>query len=374
MTPLKVGFVLASSPQRPLPSTRIAVTNMWPLMPGRGVESLLLYAPDQPSETPELPHNLLDTARQHGLDLVMFQKTRGPHVVQLIMGLRASGIRSGFMVCDIIDDDMVAATDGTITVTEQLRSLHAAHLHNRIHVVHDGIERPDEVALPSDRSDRVRAVLVTSAQLHALPIIRVPPPWLHVTVVGSYAPTRIGRMHQFRWAMSEMEPSLRGDAWRFMVSHRTRCVPWSEAVSYATLRHADIAIIPVDGPIWSPADPGLPPSWLRKSENRLTLKMAMGLPVVATPIPSYEAAVEDGTNAFFARNRAEWLMQLSRLRDPELRRRAGAAARASVIDRFSMTKQADLLASAMRHIANNPKVQQPSGAHRADVLGSPYQA
>jgi Glycosyl transferases group 1 len=351
MTPLKVGFVLASSPQRPIPSTRIAVTNMWPLMPGRGVESLLLYAPDRPSETPELPQNLLDAARQHRLDLVMFQKTRGPHAMRLITGLRASGIRSGFMVCDIIDDEMVAATDGTITVTEQLRSLHAAHLHNRIHVVHDGIERPDEVARPSGRSDRVRAVLVTSAQLHALPIIRVPPPWLHVTVVGSYAPTRIGRMRQFRWALSEMEPWQRGDAWRFMMSPRTRCVPWSEAAAYEALRQADIAIIPVDGPAWAPTDPGLPPSWLRKSENRLTLKMSLGLPVVTTPIPSYEAVIDDGVNAFFARSRADWLHQLGRLRDPKLRRQVGASARASVANRFSMERQADLLAAAIRHIA-----------------------
>lgn len=75
--------------------------------------------------------------------------------------------------------------------------------------------------------------------------------------------------------------------------------------------------------------------WMRKSENRLTMKMALGLPVVASPVPAYLDIVEQGVNGFIATTPADWHRCLAELRDPALRRSMGMRARQSVLERFS---------------------------------------
>jgi glycosyltransferase involved in cell wall biosynthesis len=88
--------------------------------------------------------------------------------------------------------------------------------------------------------------------------------------------------------------------------------------------------------------------WKVKSENRLTLKMAMGLPVVATPIPAYEPVVEQGVNGFLARSMDEWMQHLGALRDPALRMSMGQQARQTALTRYSMDRQAEKLIAVLQ--------------------------
>lgn len=125
------------------------------------------------------------------------------------------------------------------------------------------------------------------------------------------------------------------------------------------MAQADIAVIPIDTRE-APTASNLPPAWKVKSENRLTLKMALGLPVVATPIPSYESIVEHGVNAFFVRTPADWRTCLDALRDPARRREMGSAARASVSRRYSMDAQARRLTAVLDSLAPTAALQ-----HRA---------
>lgn len=350
---MKLAFVLLSSLARPIPSTRVAVANMLPLLQAAGHDCHVVHAPDQASETPDLPADLLERLLALGPDLVVFQKVRGPSVLALLARLRAVGVPTCFMVCDLIDNQMVAAADGTVVVTEFLRSLHTPALQSRIQVVHDGIERPQvQAAADSANRRRLHAVLVTSAYLVHLPVIGLPPPWLQVTIVGPYRAKLRHRLQDFRWTLKRgLSPQQRMQAYGFLLHPGIRCVPWHADGVYDELRRADVGIIPIEGPAWDRTHPGLPPDWLRKSENRLTLKMAVGLPVVATPIPSYAGVIEQGENGFFAHTRREWLTHLDRLRDGVVRKRMGAAGRDSVLARFSMASQAHLLVSAFERIS-----------------------
>ena len=68
-------------------------------------------------------------------------------------------------------------SSATIVVTEALRALYPAVLHPKIHVVHDGIERPavrrNAVSQRSGtRFEPIRAVLVTSQELLVLPVLK----------------------------------------------------------------------------------------------------------------------------------------------------------------------------------------------------------
>lgn len=337
---MKVGFILLSSPAAPIPSTRIAALNMWPLLAQRGICCELIYAPDQGVEQPDLPLDANDIADQ-GFDVVCFQKVHGPSAEALATALRLRGVGTVFIVCDVVDEGMCDATDATAVVTDYLRSLYPQRLQAKIHVVHDGIEQP-ECHKPSPGGEHVHtvltAVLVTSSQLTEVPVIGPPPKWLRVVLVGRYASSWRRQLVEDWWTLQRLPDWRRRLSFlRFLLNPRIRRVTWSADGVYDALLEADVGIIPIDHTRTDSTTPA--PSWKRKSENRLTLKMAIGLPVVATPIPAYEPVVQHGENAYFARTREEWLHALSVLRDPAQRARISERARASVLERYSMQAQ-----------------------------------
>ena len=340
--PHRVGFVLCSPAGTPIPSTRIAVLNMLPALKRAGFESSIVFEPPTPTETPQLQGSA-ERVLGAGCDVVVFQKVRGSDAVSRARRLAQAGVPTVYAVCDLIDVAMVEATTATVTVTEHLRSRFPVELQPRIHVVHDGIERPEAAKADwgigrGSRSARLSAVLVTSAELDHLPVIGSPPRWLKVRIVGRYASGR-RRWSETRWKLAGQSTRERLEHLRFLLDFGIVCVPWEAESVYREMHDADIGIIPIDTHA-APSGGAVPPAWQLKSENRLTMKMSMGLPVVTTPIPSYEAVIDQGVNGFFASSSRDWSACLNALRDPARRREMGAAARLSVARRYSMDEQA----------------------------------
>lgn len=352
MTARRVGFVLCSSAADPIPSTRFAVLNMLPYLRSAGLQPCILSEPPQPSETPDLT-GMAARAVDAGCDVVVLQKVRGPGAVALARQLAAAGVHTIYAVCDLVDVPMVEATDATVTVTAYLRSRYPATLQPRIYVVHDGIERPaacksDWGAGTGTRNCQLQAVLVTSGNLDRLAVLGHPPAWLKVRIVGRYA-RGLGRWREMRWTWDTQRPGQRLDYLRFLLDRRIECVPWNPEGVYQEMMQADIAVIPIETPA-AQSGAALSPAWKVKSENRLTMKMSMGLPVIATPIPSYEPVIEHGVNGFFARSARDWHACLAALRDPARRREMGLAARASVATKYSMQEQAAELIRVIRDV------------------------
>lgn len=351
---MKVGFVLLSSSVNPIPSTRIAVLNMFPYLRTAGFDPQVVFEPAQPSERPDLG-GLAPRLIAEGFDIVVLQKVHGPSAEALVRELEEAGIRTAYIVCDLIEARMAEATSATIVVTEFLKQQYPSHLQSRIHVVHDGIEEQWNCPRPRSRHQASRAhplhaVLVTSAPMEVLPQFGVAPDWMRITILGRYPEheTPLARLRKTVRAV------LRQPGWReklaclwLMRSPRVACLPWSQQRVRELLCSADIAIIPIDDSDVATAD-GQPPIWQRKSENRLTLKMSAGLPVVTTPIPAYEPIIEQGVNGFFARSKREWIASFEALRDPDLRERMGRAARAAVAGPYSMDEQARKLIAVLR--------------------------
>lgn len=358
---IRVGFVLLSNSQRPIPSTRIAVLNMFPYLRAAGFAPQIVFEPERGTETPQLPADMAARLIGDGFRIVYFQKVYGPDVESLARTLRASGIRTVYGVCDLVQETMAAITDATVIVTDYLKSLYPTALWPKIHVVHDGIEHPEIVrdANCDGRGSQhrpLRAVLVTSAELDRLPVLKSIPPWLDVSIVGRYPPAHqfLRRLREAYWTFNRQHGWQERMAYlRFLGHGRIHRIAWDPVGVYEHLRRADIGIIPIDSS--ENAEPGrLEPMWKVKSENRLTMKMCIGLPVIATPIPSYEPIIEQGRNGFFASSRTEWIDCLETLRDPVLRREIGAYARASVINRYSMQEQARLLVEVLRGLVADP--------------------
>lgn len=349
MTVKRVGFVLCSNQAQPIPSTRIAALKMMPFLATFGVRPFILFEPQHPNETPDLT-GVTERAIEQGCDVVVLQKVHGPSAVQLARQLSASGVGTVFLVCDMVDIAMSEATDATVVVTDYLKSLYPVVLQSKIHVVHDGIEQPHQckdhlIPLARTEGESLRAVLVTSASLDRLPVLVRPPAWLRVRIVGQYE-SGLRRIRQIGWTWRAQPPHGRLDYLRFLVDRRIECVQWGAQRVYGEMMLADVGVIPIELSLASSAN-GLTDARLVKSENRLTMKMSMGLPVVATAIPSYESVIDQGVNGFLARSRHDWSACLAALRDSGLRREMGLAARASVTRRFSMEAQAAKLATVL---------------------------
>jgi hypothetical protein len=362
---IKVGFALLSNSRNPAPSTRIACLNIFPHLRAAGFEPEILFEPATACEQPQVA-GIAEIALARGAKIVVFQKIRGPSVLQAIARLQNEGARAVYCTCDAVDNDMAAAADATTVPTSYLKSLHHLHLHDRIHVVHDGIERPEILgktellAGPRTTRARLRAGLVTSHPLYRIPVFDVPPRGWRVDIVGHFPPRSdlLQRVRSGYWALcASRSGSAKLALLRALLHPRIEHTPWDPEGVYGRLQQCDIGIIPVDTSVDTSAS-GAEPSWKVKSENRLTLKMALGLPVIATPIPSYEAVVEHGVNALFARSRNDWFDCLRRLRDAQLRRDMGMKARESVLARYSIETQAELFIRVLERL-------HPASATRA---------
>ena len=353
MNKIKVGFVLLSSRKDPIPSTRISVLNMLPYLEKSGYEPHILFEPEYGNEEPNLT-GVVDRAVALGIDIVYFQKVRGRSAVETASHLSARGIKTIYGVCDLVETEMADVTDATVVVTEYLKSLYDARLHKKMFVVHDGIENP-EICVRSyrdhvgSRRNPLRAVLVTSHELSAIPTIERPPRFISVNIIGDY------KRYPFLYAAKRVywnflsRPNwvdklryLRGLVQRDFVKTN-----WDIATVHQNMADCDIGIIPVDM-TFDPL-PRLDVSrWQVKSENRLTLNMAMGLPVIASPVPAYKPIIVQGENGYLATTRDEWLACFEALRDPQRRSAIGHKARESVINRYSKEEQASKLLAVLR--------------------------
>jgi hypothetical protein len=344
-----IGFALLSNSVSPIPSTRIACLNIFPLLRQMGFEPIVVFEPGEASEMPDVS-GLVDKVLGLGLGIVVFQKIHGPSVLAAVRSLQKARVRTVYCVCDIVDNEMVEATDATIVVTDFLKSLYASSLQERIHVVHDGIEHPEFHRKPTVATQRRRliATLVTSHSTYVVPVIGGAPQGWGIDIVGAFPPASelFARLRALRWAMHrEKNVVERLHILRAALDPHIRHICWTADSVYAQLCDSDIAIIPIDTSL---DDSVSPPSWKVKSENRLTLKMAIGSPVIATPIPAYEGIIEHGVNGFFAHSADDWKRCFKKLRDPELRLEMGAKARESVLLRFSQMRQAEGFAQVLQ--------------------------
>lgn len=361
MSSTRIGFILSSNSKNPLPSTRISVFNMFPGLVAAGYEPVISFEPPGNTETPHVA-GLAARLKDQGIAIAYFQKVHGQQALAEAAACSRLGIKTVFGVCDLVDNDMAAATDATIVVTDFLKRLYAPTLRTKIHVVHDGIENPDfrKAATPpvraSKQDERISAVLVTSSALYEIPVLRKPPKFLDVTVIGNYParPPLARHLREVYWRANALGDWR--DRYAFLRHQFVRdfaTINWNPETVHRLTAAADIAIIPVD--MREDPVPNTDVSvWQVKSENRLTLTMALGMPVIASPVPAYLDVIEQGRNGFLATTRAEWLDCLGQLRNPQARQRIGENARASVIERYSMQAQARRLIAVLDSLRDPP--------------------
>ena len=108
-------------------------------------------------------------------------------------------------------------------------------------------------------------------------------------------------------------------------------MPWRAATELEDLCAIDIGVMPLPDDNWSKGKCGL----------KALQFMALGIPTICSPVGVNTDIIQDNENGFLASTEAEWVEKLTALlRSAELRRRLGAAGRATVEQKYSAAIQA----------------------------------
>lgn len=107
-------------------------------------------------------------------------------------------------------------------------------------------------------------------------------------------------------------------------------VRWDPATEVEDLAELDIGIMPLPDDEWSKGKCGL----------KGLSYMALGMPTVTSPVGVSTTIIDDGVNGFLAASEDDWVERLAQLVDSsELRAKLGAAARKTVVSRYSVASQ-----------------------------------
>ena len=116
--------------------------------------------------------------------------------------------------------------------------------------------------------------------------------------------------------------------------------PWSWEREVADLQSFSVGLMPL-----------IKDEWTRgKCALKALLYMACGIPCLATPYGAVTHIVQHKVNGWLADSPQEWREAIEELRDPSLRQRLGKAARATVIERFSLEGAAPRLAEILESL------------------------
>jgi len=325
---LRVGWILNGSPETA--SSRIMGDNVHEYLLAQGVASKILYRPEaRITSRLNLARYEIDMMLNHNINLLVIVKLdRGPNLDYLLARCKKVGIRVVYAVCDLPSSAMLSKADAIIATSDEFRRLIPPRHHTKLHIVFDGYEH--DGSRQKEHLDRreLKLCLVSNRVWDKVPCIPELPDRVSLKIIGpgpQVLKSSFPRSRVFRDS---------GFAFEYVV--------WDAATVVEEILECDAGILP-----W----PQIGKEERIKSSNRLFLFQSLGMPVIASPVPSYLSHVRQGENGFIARTTSQWLEYLRLLRDnPERRRAIGMTARADVVDRYSKVKQGELYLSAFTEV------------------------
>jgi glycosyltransferase involved in cell wall biosynthesis len=133
-------------------------------------------------------------------------------------------------------------------------------------------------------------------------------------------------------------------------------VPWTIDGYAGRVAECDVMVIPMPLNDWTRG----------KSANRLQLCLALGVPAVVSPLPSFLELLDGhGELAYVARSGDEWMERLSTLLHPNLRNRVGAVGRAFIRAEHSMERRIESWEAVLAGEAPPVESAESRAWHRA---------
>ncbi len=136
-------------------------------------------------------------------------------------------------------------------------------------------------------------------------------------------------------------------------------IQWNLDTVFCDVLSCDIAFIPIPVGEW----------YSGKSSNRLAMMMALGMPTIATPIPSYKSIAVAARDVLFVESDEEIIQSLMLLHSEDARKALGCSARNSLGDHFGVDVIAPIWLRAIKEAVNSEN-KMPVRKWGAKVLAS----
>jgi hypothetical protein len=292
-------------------SSRISVFNVHKEFLKMNITSYILQTPSTVQHELKISTKRIQRMlRRHPLDILFLQKVFDKRVIELA---QSQHIKVVLGVCDVVNEiaPLLDVADAIVVYSNYHKEHLPEHIQRKVHILPSGYETPTSLCRIHKDQAPLRAVSF-GARISSFPS------WLIEGVAHlDYRPVGIG-----------FDNTIRHRIWKQKGEHHK----WSLQNVYSILSNCDVGMIHanMNGEFWK-----------YKSPNRLIQMMALGLPVIASPIPSYSQIIEQGKNGFLATSRQDWMHYLEILRDVETRIQIGAHARESVLSSFGIQQQAN---------------------------------
>lgn len=319
---LAVGWLLCGD--ETVGSSRIHGLNISRELERQGVKSYIIQKPNYYKEELQLDEFTLQKLLKSKLDVVVFQRVHR-NAGEFVRKLQAVGKKAVFIMADFFETEMPTLCDHTIVISESLKCqlVQRGVQENLITVIPDPIET-DYSQVKSylkDQSDNIKVVWVGAA--------------------GNWPSLKV------------IEHALQDDSLKdykliTISNHEKASISWDYRTVWDHILDCDIAVIPVDL---------TKNESLAKSNNRLTMFKALGLPVICSPLPSYRGVISHGESGYMATTDEEWIRFLKELKDPDLRHKIALAGREKIFAQYGIeaigNRYLDLFLSiAGKHIEN----------------------
>ena len=161
---------------------------------------------------------------------------------------------------------------------------------------------------------------------------------------------------KFSWACGENEKWI--NEWGFTKNINMeldwRLAPEQKNSWQNFLLKSDVGIVPVYDQV--------------KAPHKILNYMALGIPVICSPIDSHKRIIKHGKNGFFANNDHDWIKYLHLLRDWELRKNIGKEAIKTAKEHYSVESTANRYFELILDEFSKKKKAKPSFINK--IIGS----
>jgi glycosyltransferase involved in cell wall biosynthesis len=235
-------------------------------------------------------------------DTVIFQKVSGFATQSLLSEFKRIGVRTIYIDSDLpLKAREAALADVTVCSSARLCELYRDAGVINVHYIPDAIERSTPPRTLESTGLPLRCIWFGHAW---------PDRWEEVQKLRLLLEREVGDCNVVTVADCDMAD-----------------LKWKLPTAWEWVEACDIAVFP------TPRDSAS----LVKSSNRVVQAMALGLPVLASPMPAYADVIRNGRNGFLCSSPEEWCEAVNRLKDPRVRNRMACTAYRYATRAFSMT-------------------------------------
>jgi hypothetical protein len=297
---IKVGWLLLGD--KNVASSRIHGLNIHNFLRGeKGIDSRIIQCNPTMCHKLKLPFWKQLLLLVSGYDILIFQKVYDYKALRFVKLSKKCHVKTIFLQSDLIKTDIINLSDYVVVVSDYLRDFCRNKYDINAVVIEDAIEvSQTKFKRHSSKED------------------------LEIVWVG----------HMDNWDTLEIVykalEKVQDETFslKTISNHPNATIKWNLKTVSKEILKSDIAVIPAFKNEWANA----------KSNNRLTMFMALGLPAIASSVPSYQKLIHNGDNGFIAEGIDDWVKYLLLLKDVNLRKKIGEKARKEVIEKYSIKR------------------------------------